>query len=83
MGEGFVLMNLSKYKKWRVFLHRVTGKHNKKESRLILHVYLQWKSAKRWRIHRMITKQHVKNEQIKRKKTCPLCFVNMFKFQEN
>ena len=31
----------------------------------------------------MITKQHVKNEQIKRKQTCYLCFVNMFKFQEN
>ena len=31
----------------------------------------------------MITKQQVKNEQIKRKKTCPLCFVNLFKFQEN
>ena len=83
MGEGFVLMNLSKYKKWRVLLHRVTGKHNKKENRFILHIYLQWKSAKRWRIHRMIKKQQVKNEQIKRKKTCPLSFVNMFKFQEN
>ena len=32
---------------------------------------------------RMITKQQVKNEQIKRKQTCSLCFINMFKFQEN
>ena len=31
----------------------------------------------------MITKQHVKNEQIKRKQTSSLCFVNVFKFQEN
>ena len=34
-------------------------------------------------IHRMITKQQVKNEWIKRKQTCSLCFVNMFKFQES
>ena len=33
-------------------------------------------------MHRMITKQQVKNEQIKRKLTCSLCFVNVFKFQE-
>ena len=31
----------------------------------------------------MITKQWVKNKQIKRKQTCSLCFVNVFKFQEN
>ena len=31
----------------------------------------------------MITKQQVKNEKIKRKQTCSLCFVNVFKFQEN
>ena len=31
----------------------------------------------------MITKQRVKNEQIKRKQSCYLCFVNVFKFQEN
>ena len=31
----------------------------------------------------MITKQRVKNEQIKRKQTCPVCFVKVFKFQEN
>ena len=38
----------------------------------------------RWRvsIHRVIVKQQVKSEQIKRKQTCSLCFVNMFKFQE-
>ena len=27
--------------------------------------------------------QHVKSEQIKRKQTCSVCFVRMFKFQEN
>ena len=26
---------------------------------------------------------HLKNEQIKRKQPCSLCFVNVFKFQEN
>ena len=33
---------------------------------------MQWKSMKRWGalIHRMITKQQVKNEWIKRKQTC-------------
>ena len=85
MGEEFVLMNLSKYKGWRALLHRMTAKQQSKREQLILYVYTQWKSAKRWRalIYGMITKQQVKNEQIKRKKTCPLCFVNLFKFQEN
>ena len=57
----------------------------KKENRLILRAYTQQKSMKRWRalIHRMITKQQIKNEQIKRKQTCSLCFVNVFKSQEN
>ena len=31
----------------------------------------------------MIMKQQVENRQIKGKKTCSLCFVNAFKFQEN
>ena len=31
----------------------------------------------------MIAKQQVKNQQIKRKETCSLHFVNVFKFQEN
>ena len=34
-------------------------------------------------IYRMIKKQQVKNEQIKRKQSCSLCFVNVFKLQEN
>ena len=38
---------------------------------------VEWKAL----IHRMITKQQVKNEQIKRKDTCSLCFVNVFKFR--
>ena len=33
-------------------------------------------------IHRTIRKQ-VKNEQIKRKQNCSLCFVKVFKFQDN
>ena len=50
-----------------------------KENRLILCVYMQWKSTKMWRalIHRMVTKR-VKNEQIKRlEQTCSLCFVSV------
>ena len=76
MEEGFVLMNLSRQKRRRAI---------KKEIRLILCVYMQQKSMERWRasIHRVITKQQVKNELIKRKQTCSLCFVNVFKFQEN
>ena len=50
-----------------------------------LHIYTQQKSMKRWRalIHRMILKQQVKNEQIKRKQTCSVCFVKVFKLHEN
>ena len=34
-------------------------------------------------IHIMITKQQLKNEQIKRKQACFVSFVKMFKFHEN
>ena len=34
-------------------------------------------------MHRMITKQRVKIEQIKRKQTCSVSFVKVFQFQEN
>ena len=34
-------------------------------------------------MHRMITKQQVKNKQIKRKQTCSVCFVKIFNFQES
>ena len=34
-------------------------------------------------IQRMILKQQVKNEQIKRKQTCFVCFEKVFKFQGN
>ena len=78
MEYGFVLMNLSKHKRWRA--HRVIAKQQQK-NRLILCVYTQQKCIKIWRasIQRMITKQQVKNKQIK-KQTCSLCFVNVFKF---
>ena len=76
MGEEFVLMNLSKYKGRRALLHRMTAKQQSKREQLILYVYTQWKSAKRWRalIYGMITKQQVKNEQIKRKKDLSFVF---------
>ena len=56
-----------------------------KESRLIQCVYTRWKSSKRKRvlIHRMITKQRVKNEQIKIKQTCSVSFVKVCQFQDN
>ena len=56
-----------------------------KENRLTQCFYTLWKKMKRWRvlIHRMITKQQVKNEQIKRKQTCSLSFIKVFKFQGN
>ena len=40
---------------------------------------------KRWRvlIQRTIAKQQVKNEQIKRKQTCSVCFVKKIKLQGN
>ena len=55
--DGFILMNLSKNKKWRALLHRVIAKQQSKRGRPILGVYRQWESAKRRRalIHRMIT----------------------------
>ena len=31
----------------------------------------------------MVKKQWVKNEQMKRKQTCSLCFENVFKFQDS
>ena len=31
----------------------------------------------------ILLKQRVKTEQIKRKQTCSVCFVKLFKFQEN
>ena len=56
-----------------------------KENRLIQSVYMQRKRTKRWRalVQRMITKQQVKSEQIKRKQTCSVSFVKVFKFQNN
>ena len=41
--------------------------------------------VQKWRalIYRMIAKQGVKNERIKRKQTCSVSFVKVFKFQEN
>ena len=84
MEERFTLMNLSKYKRWRTFLHRVTAQQQSKREQTLCFC-MQWQSVKRWRtlIHKMITKQQVKNEQIKRKHPCSLCFANLFIFQEN
>ena len=34
MGEGFVLMNLSKYKRWRALLYRVTVRQQSKREQI-------------------------------------------------
>ena len=59
--------------------------NKQEENKFILCVYMQWKITKRWKtlIHRKITKKQVKKEQIKRKQTCSVGFVKVFKFQEN
>ena len=51
----------------------------KKKRRLILCVYMLSQSMKRWRasIHRMIIKQQVKTEQIKRKQIHSVWFVSL------
>ena len=53
--------------------------NKQKEYRLILCIYTEWKSMKRWRalIHRMIRKRQVKTEQIKREQICSVCFVSV------
>ena len=85
MEEGFILMNLSKYKRWRAILQRVIVEQQSKRELTHLVCLLavgKYKKVERL-IDRMIMKQQVKNERIERKHTCCLCFVNGFKFQEN
>ena len=85
MEKGFVLMNLSKYKRWWALLHRVIAKQQGKieQTHLVcLHAVDKYEKVENV-MHKIITKQQIKNEQIKRKQTCSLCFVNVFKFQEN
>ena len=74
----------SNFSWWHYYIEGLQN-NKQKENRLILCVHTKWKGMKRCRtlIHKMITKQRVKNKQIKRKQTCSLCFVNVFKFQEN
>ena len=55
--RGSFLMNSSKYKRWRVLLHRAFVKQQAKKNELILCVYTQWICMKTWRMlimHRMI-----------------------------
>ena len=68
-----------------MILHRVIVEQQSKReltNLLCLHAVEKYKKVE-WKalIDRMITKQQVKNEQIKRKDTCSLCFVNVFKFR--
>ena len=48
-----------------------------------LHAVEKYEKVESVNIHRMIMKSRVKNEQIKRKQTCSVCFVNVSKSQEN
>ena len=77
MKERFVLMNLSKHKSWRAM---------KTDQTYPVCLHTTEKYGKVYGIaskHRVIMKQQVKNEYMKRKQTCSLCFVNAFKFQDN
>ena len=86
-GFSFLFCPLVMQKVQKVESINIASMRNnlQKESRLIQCVYTQWKSSKRKRvlIHRMITKQRVKNEQIKIKQTCSVSFVKVCQFQDN
>ena len=79
MEEGFVFMNLPKHKRWRV--HRAIAKQQKREQS---HPVCLQAAEKYGKVESLNIQNDyetkVKNEQIKRKQTCSLCFVNVFKF---
>ena len=77
-------MNLYKYKRWRALLHRILGKQQSKREQthpVCLHKVEKYEKLESVNIQDYKTAS--KNEQIRRKQTCSLCFVNVFKFQEN
>ena len=65
-------MNLSKYKRWRMSLHRVIAKQQSKIEKT--HSVC---------LHAMGKKKKYKKVESANRQTCYLCFVNKFKFQEN
>ena len=67
-----------------MLLHRIIAKQQSKREQTHPVCLPVVESMKRWRalVHRMIRKQQGKNEEIKRKQTRSLCFVNVFKFQK-
>ena len=77
-------MNLSKCKRWRALLYRVIAKQQSKREQthpVCLHEVEKCEKVKS--INSQDYEHYVKNEQIRKKQTCSLCFVNVFKFQEN
>ena len=84
MEEGFVLMNLSKYIGWRALLHRVTAKQqSKREQTHSASLHVVEKCEKVEGVNTQNDYETTSKRGTKRKKTCPLCFLNLFKFQEN
>ena len=82
MEEGFILMNLSKYKRWRVILHRVIVEQQSK--RELTHLVCLLAVGKYEKVESINTQNDYetasKNEQMERKHTFSLRFVNGFKF---
>ena len=76
-------MNLSKYKRWRVLLLRVIAKQSKREQThpVCLHEVENYEKVESVNTQKDYETTR-KNKQIRRKHTCSLCFVNVFKFQE-
>ena len=70
-------MNMSKYKRWRVLIHRVIVKQQAKKRTDSSCVFTQ--SDKYENADNVNTQNDY--EQIKRKQTCSSCLVNVFKFQ--
>ena len=78
-------MILSKNKSLRLLLHREILKQQSKREQthpVCLHAVEKYEKVESINTQNDC-KQQVKNEQIKRKQTCSICFVNVFKFQEN
>ena len=79
-------MNLSKYKWWGAILLRVIAKQQSKREQthpvclLVVEKYEKVESINTQNDYETTSK---KNEQIRRKQTFSLCFVNVLKFQEN
>ena len=74
---------MHKVQKVRVLIYRQCVKR-KQTNPVCLHAVEKYEKVDSNNIHRTITKQRVKNQQIKRKQNCSfLTFVKVFKFQDS